>query len=234
VVAYTDLTKKVLLDANYPASKITVLDNANDTSKLKTFAESITDDQICSLRNSLGITSENVGVFCGSLYTGKRLDILIAAARQVRAQINDFELVVIGAGPDENLVKEAVKTASWIHYVGPRFGYEKALFMKLGKIFLLPYIVGLAILDSFTLGMPLVAMRNGNHSPEIAYLQHDKNGIVTGDSIEEYASGICTLFNDPVKLNAMSNQCLLDAKHYTIENMVTKFTDGIMACLEKL
>jgi len=230
--AYTDITKKILLNANYPASKITVLDNAIDTSELRVFAKLITKDEIRSLRYSIGIESKHVGVFCGSLYPGKRMDILIAAARQVRMKINDFELIVIGAGPDEYVVKEAAKALPWIHHVGPRFGYEKVLFMKLGHIFLLPYMSGLTILESFTLGIPIVTMVNGNHGPEIAYLYHEQNGIITSNSIEEYANAICFLFNNPDKLSAMGSQCLADAKYYTIENMVNNFTKGIRACLQ--
>jgi L-malate glycosyltransferase len=229
--AYTALTDKILLKAKYPASKITVLNNAIDTSELRAFAKSISEDKLCSLRNNLGITGKHIGVFCGSLYSGKRIDILIAAARQVRKRINDFELVVIGAGPDEYLVNEAVKALPWIHYVGPRFGYEKVLYMKLGQVFLLPYIVGLAILDSFALGIPVVTMVDGNHSPEIAYLCHEKNGIITSNSIEDYTNAICILFNDPDKCSAIVGQCLADANYYTIENMVAKFTDGIVKCL---
>jgi len=231
--AYTSLTKEILLNAKYPASKITVLENAIDTSELRAFAKSINEDKLHSLRNYLGITGKHVGIFCGSLYPGKRIDILMEAARQVRTQINDFELVVIGAGPDEYLVKEAEKASQWIHYVGPRFGYEKALFMKLGQVFLLPYIVGLAILDSFALGIPIVTMIDGNHSPEIAYLMSEKNGIITGNSIEDYANAICTLLNDPSKHDAIVEQSLIDANHYTIENMVNNFAKGIIACLER-
>jgi glycosyltransferase involved in cell wall biosynthesis len=229
--AYTVLTEKILLNAKYPASEITVLDNAIDTSELKAFAKSISEDKLCSLRNDLGITGKRVGIFCGSLYSGKRIDILIAAARQVRSRINDFELVVIGAGPDDYLVKEAVKALPWIHYVGPRFGYEKVLFMKLGQVFLLPYAIGLAILDSFALGIPIITMIDGNHSPEIAYLRPETNGIITGNSIEEYANAICILFNDHDKHRAIVEQCLADANRYTIENMAANFTDGIVKCL---
>lgn len=231
--AYTALTEKILLNAKFPASKITVLNNAIDTNELRIFAKSITEDNLCSLRNELGITGKHVGIFCGSLYPGKRIDILIEAARQVRKRINDFELVVIGAGPDEYLVNEAIKALPWIHYVGPRFGYEKVLFIKLGQVFMLPYIVGLAILDSFTLGIPIVTMIDGNHSPEIAYLQPDKNGIITSNSIEDYVNAICVLFNDPDKYSSIVEQCLVDANRYTIENMVNNFTRGILACLEK-
>jgi glycosyltransferase involved in cell wall biosynthesis len=231
--AYTALTEKILLNAQYPASKITVLNNAIDTSEISFFAKSITEEKLCSLRNDLGITGKHVGIFCGSLYAGKKIAILIAAAQQIRAKINDFQLVVIGAGPDEYLVKEAAKTLPWIHHVGPCFGYEKALFMKLGQVFLLPYMAGLAILDSFTLGIPVVTMIDGNHGPEIAYLRSEKNGIITGNSIGDYANAICTLFNNQEKHSAIVNQCLADAKLYTIENMVNNFAKGILACLDE-
>jgi glycosyltransferase involved in cell wall biosynthesis len=229
--AYTDITKNIIINANYPASKITVLNNAIDTSELKSISYSITEEKLNILRNELGIKGQHMGIFCGSLYPGKRIDILIEAAKMVRKQIKDFEIVVIGAGPDEYVVKEEAKVSPWLHFVGPRFGYEKVLFMKLGQVFLLPYIVGLAILDSFALGIPIVTTKNGNHSPEIEYLRSGENGIVTGNSIDEYANAICNIFNNPEKHRAMVRQCLADANFYTIENMAANFTDGILKCL---
>lgn len=231
--AYTSITEDILLKEKYPADRITVLNNAIDTNELNTFANSVTDDKIFSLRNSLGIRGKHVGVFCGSLYSGKRIDLLLEAARKVRKQINDFELVVIGAGPDEYFVKEAAKASPWIHNAGPRFGYEKALFMKLGQVFLLPYMVGLAILDSFVLGLPIVAMMNGNHGPEIAYMRSGENGIITNNTLEEYANAVCALFNNPGKNREIAKQCLADAHQLTIENMTTNFAKGIVACLAR-
>jgi len=229
--AYTPLTEEILLTANYPASKITVLNNAIDTGALQNHARSISEDELCRLRKKLGIQGNHTGVFCGSIYPGKRMDVLMDAARRIRSQISDFELVVIGAGPDEHHVKAAAMATPWIHYAGPRFGYEKALFMKLGQVFLLPYIVGLAILDSFALGIPIIAMRDGNHSPEIAYLQHNANGIITSNETDDYANAVCKLFDDTEKRRKIVEQCLVDAKKYTIENMATNFTDGIIKCL---
>jgi len=231
--AYTDLTKKILLDANYPASKISVLNNSIDTSEIKTFSKLVTEEKLFSLRSQIGIKGRHIGVFCGSIYPGKKINILLEAARQIRSQIDDFELVVIGAGPDAYIVCKAAKSFPWIHYVGPRFGYEKVLYMKLGQVFLLPYIVGLAILDSFALGIPIVTMIDGNHSPEIAYLIHGENGIITGNSIADYTNAVCWLFSNPDKRSNIIKQCLIDADRYSIENMVGNFTEGIIKCLSQ-
>ncbi len=229
--AYTDLTRRVLLEQGYPAERITVLDNAVDTSNLMQWSREVGEPELGGLRASLGIVSDRVGVFCGSLHVYKRIQFLLEAAALVRRRVPDFELVIIGTGPERALVETAAQRYRWLHYVGPRHDRDKVRHLKLGRVFLMPGLVGLAILDAFALQLPLVTTNCGLHSPEIDYLKNGENGWMTEYDPLAYATAVAGLLQDGVRLERLRGRCLADAQRYSLENMAHKFAAGIRNAL---
>src|SRR5262249_22924571 len=83
--AYTEATAGLLARAGYPATRISVLQNALDVRKFEQQCAAVTDEDLRGLRHRLGIPPDApVGVFCGTFYAEKRLDLLFAAADIVR------------------------------------------------------------------------------------------------------------------------------------------------------
>ncbi len=230
--AYTDLTRRVLLEQGYPPERITVLDNAVDTSNLVQWSQDVGTRELDDLRASLGIASDHVGVFCGSLHVYKRIQFLLEAATLVRRRIPDFELVIIGTGSERALVETAAQRYRWLHFVGPRHDRDKVRHLKLGRVFLMPGLVGLAILDAFALQLPLVTTSCGLHSPEIDYLKNGENGWMTEYDPLAYATAVADLLRDDVGLERLRGRCLADAQRYSLENMAHKFAAGIRSALE--
>ena len=68
---------------------------------------------------------------------------------------------------------------AWIHYMGSKFGRESAMLYKIADVFLLAGTAGLAIVDSFAAGLPLIATHLPTHPPEISYLRDGENGKLT-------------------------------------------------------
>ena len=229
--AYTDFTKSILLESGFPRDRITVVQNAVDTTQLRAHDNNITQSELNALRESLGLTARRVGVFCGSLYGLKKLDFLIDAVRRIRQKIEGFELIVIGGGPDAPVVLDAAARHPWLHYVGPRFGRDKVLHLKLGDVFLNPGLVGLAIVDAFVLGLPMFTTDCGTHSPEISYLEPSRNGFMTDVSVDSYATAVVRVLKHPSILDELSDNCRIDAKNYTTENMAANFARGIVGAL---
>ncbi len=229
--AYTRLTANLLLEAGYPSNKITVVQNATDTEYLAQLRDELRGSDLDRLRGSLKIGSGPVGVYCGSLYDLKRIDFLIDAAREIRGSIRDFELVVIGAGPDKPLVDSAALKYPWIHPVGARTGRDLGRHLALGDVCLNPGIVGLSVLDAFVYGMPVITTDCAGHGPEIAYLENNRNGIITPMSVEKYAQRVVGLFESPTELQQLSKFAEKSAKNYTTHQMADLFCEGICGCL---
>jgi L-malate glycosyltransferase len=229
---YTEVTREILVQRGFSEQKITIFQNSIDTRELRSHAAQVKLGDLEALRKKLGLSGRQVGIFCGSIYPGKRLDLILEASLIIRKSLPEFELVIIGAGPDEESAVAACKSHHWVRYVGHKSGAEKALYLKLGHLFLLPHTVGLAIIDAFALGLPLLTMGNRTHGPELAYLRQNANGVITDDTTEAFAAAAVLLLRDPAKLKTMSAECLRDAESLSAENMAMNIARGIVACLE--
>jgi glycosyltransferase involved in cell wall biosynthesis len=230
--AYTEMTVDILAKAGYPRRQITCLDNAIDTRGFKTDLASWSAEAISAERVRLGIDGDApVGIFCGSLYPDKRLDLLIAAADMIRQKVGNFALIVIGDGPSMPQMKDAVASRPWMHLLGVKKGQEKALYFRMGDVMLNPGLVGLHIVDAFCSGLPMMTTTTARHSPEVAYLRNGTNGMATDDSPEAYSKAVLEVITNPTLLASMKQAALADSERYTLENMVRHFADGIEAAV---
>jgi glycosyltransferase involved in cell wall biosynthesis len=231
--AYTEISANLVTTAGFPRNRVTVLNNAVDTVDLTQQRKLVTPEETLALRQSLGFASGPVCVFIGSLYANKRLDFLFTVAKAIRCKIPAFNLLILGDGPDHDMVQACCATYPWIRWVGARFGKEKAAYMSLAHLLLNPGLVGLNILDSFFFAVPMITTDCGNHGPEISYLEHGVNGLMTANDLNAYTDACVGLMLDSKALNVLQAGCLASADEYTIDNMVNRFTEGISDCLAK-
>jgi glycosyltransferase involved in cell wall biosynthesis len=230
--AYNDLSAKVVANLGYPRERITSVGNAVDTAGMRKRREEIDPSEVAALREALGILSENVAVYTGGLYPNKRIGFLLEAAAKIRAEIPDFELLVIGDGPERFKIKEAAQAEPWIHDLGSKNDHDKVPFWAMAKLLLMPGLVGLVVVDSFALGVPLVTTDYPFHSPEIDYLKDGENGCVVpcGDDPSAYADAVVALLRDPDRIERLKAGAIASAAEHTIENMAASFADGVMRC----
>jgi glycosyltransferase involved in cell wall biosynthesis len=231
--AYTELSAAAVQSLPYPSDRITVVQNAIDTAALSDRKLRTTEAELSELRRHWSIESTNVAVYAGSLYAEKRICFLLEAAVALRRRLPDFELIVIGAGPDQALVEEATRQNSWIHYVGPRFGAEKVPYFSLARAMLLPGAVGLAVLDSFALEVPLVTLDLADHGPELAYLRHGENGLQlpAATDAEGYAAAVSLVMAEGPLRDRLLAGCRRSAEIYTLPAMVSRFAQGVLQAL---
>jgi glycosyltransferase involved in cell wall biosynthesis len=231
--AYNAASASAVKELGFPEDRITLVNNAIDTEGLIATRRALSTESIERAKAGLGINSSNVAIFTGGLYDEKRIPFLLEAAVKVRSQLPDFHLIIIGNGPLAHSVQKAADSCPWIHYLGPMNDEEKISYWAMAKISLLPGLVGLGILDSFALGVPLITTAYPYHSPEIEYLRDGINGVIVHDwtSIDAYASAIVDLLQDKGKLASLIAEGERAAQFYTIENMATNFANGILKAL---
>jgi glycosyltransferase involved in cell wall biosynthesis len=157
--------------------------------------------------------------------------LLLEACFAIRRNFPNFELIVIGSGPEEGKLLAAASKAPWIHYVGPKFGDDRVPYFLVSDVCLIPGAVGLAIIDGFVFEVPLVTTRFPYHGPEVGYLKSGLNGLMTENTLESYVAGVKDLIADPARLARLKEGCREAASVYTIQAMVENFADGIAACL---
>ena len=231
--AYTEGSATMVRALGFPPERISVVQNAIDTVSLQEVRGGITAAELSALRSSLGIRGRHVAMFIGGLYPGKRLDYLIAAAKAARALVPDFELLILGAGSADAVVRRAAGEASWIHYVGPHFNQAKVPFFALASVLLLPAIAGLTVLDSFALEVPILSVAGEEHPPEFEYLQNGVNAIIVpaGSSADAYGRRIADVIGDEELLARLRLGCRSSARVYTLGTMVDRFSEGVLRAL---
>lgn len=230
--AYTELSAKLVNEAGFPASRITCLNNSVDTDTFKQQLTSVDSNLLSRLREKHGIPSASpVGLYCGSLYAEKRITLLLQAAVQLHGLQPDFHLVILGAGSDAAQVREAAQRHPWIHYLGALHGADRAPFFRMADLFLNPGMIGLAIIDAFCAGLPVVTTSTAFHSPEIAYLEPGRNGVFASDTPTGFARDAAALLSDRTELRRMAAYSSTCADRYSLSAMVDHFAEGILECL---
>jgi len=232
--AYTSRSADSLAEMGVLTSRVTVVNNAIDTDSLVKSRVSMTSEQLYRERLRLGVHGQRVAAFVGGMYREKRLDFIVKACEVARAQKPDLEVLFIGDGPESWKVKEAAATRPWVHYLGAQFGAEKVAALALAKVLLMPGAVGLAVLDSFALEIPILTTGAPSHGPEIDYLQNDGNGVILPESstAEQYGVQLAALISDDDRLGALREGCRVAAGKYTIEDMASRFAAGVVQALQ--
>jgi glycosyltransferase involved in cell wall biosynthesis len=161
----------------------------------------------------------------------KRLGFLISAAVAIQKELDNFQLLIFGNGPELEYVVAQSKKYSFIKYCGRASMQTQAIISHIATIILMPGRVGLIAVDSFALGLPIITTNWRWHAPEIEYLFSGRNSLICEDNIESYASGVVELLRDKSKLASMRNECLRDSNYYTIETMAINFHEGVLQAL---
>jgi len=234
--AYTDMSAELVETTGFPRHAITVVENAADTREMTELCDRVRPQDLQSLRQRWQLDAGPVGIYIGSFYPEKRIDFLLASACRVRQKIPDFQLVIAGAGlpREQEWIDHAVRANTWIHYVGPLHGADKAAGLMLADVLLNPGAVGLGIQDSFVSGTPMLTTDCGLHGPEISYLHSGINGIMTAADLDSYASSVAEVLSVAETLGRLRAGSRGSAPRYTIENMAERFHQGVLACLEDI
>lgn len=232
--AYNAASVDIVKSLGFPPERITDVQNAIDDSSLRASLEGVTPSRLDEFRRRFGIEGRNICVFIGSLYPDKRLGYLLDAAEIIRSHVGDFELLVVGAGPDEGVLRAFATERPWVHELGFQDSEVRACALRASRLMLIPGAVGLAVIDSFVSECPLVTVAGRAHGPEYGYLADGVNGIsLSEDSTAlDYAEIVIGLLGDDAALERLREGCSSRAGSLTLEQMVNRFAGGIMSALQ--
>jgi glycosyltransferase involved in cell wall biosynthesis len=230
--AYTESVAARLRQHGMPADRITIVQNATDTTELRRLLAEISESETAQAKNDLtGGAGSRIGLYCGRLEHAKALPFLIESARLVRHRCPEFHLVIVGNGPERGWLERAIADEPWIHYMGSKWRRESALFYKMSDLFLLPGSAGLAVVDSFAAGLPLIATELPSHPPEISYLRDGLEGRITAHNAQDFADAVIEVFTTPALMLKLRDGAANAGSKYTMEAMVENFRGGVKKCL---
>lgn len=228
---YTELGKKILSSAGCDQSKITVVRNSIE----------LTDFEDLNSRESLGslhfnkfevFPDDNLGIYCGGAYHEKRIDFLLESLTLIRERVKNFKFIFIGDGPEINKVEKFHESNhDWFYWAGAKSGKDRAEYFRYAKVFLMPGLVGLAVLDSFASAVPMITTNIDYHSPEIDYLENGINGLIINNSLADYVSAVEGVLNNDKELQKLREGCVESAKIYSIGSMSKNYAQGVVGLL---
>lgn len=228
--AYTKSVATYVTDCGYSKNKITVLDNSIDTNELRLAIDRLSNDDLLTFKRTHHLPDNAViGLFCGSLHDNKNIDFLLDAAVLINQYCPHFRLILGGKGKHEPMINRYAEKYSFIIYLNRLHGKNKYLAFKCADFFLNPGMVGLAILDAFTAGLPLFTTNISYHSPEVDYLQHGYNGMMSEMDLANYSNMVISVIDSPTALAELKINASTTSYHYSIENMSANFYHGIQA-----
>jgi glycosyltransferase involved in cell wall biosynthesis len=232
--AYTETIADYLRQHGMPADRVTNVQNATDTVDLRRQLSEIQGDEAAQAKVALtGSDSSKIGIYCGFLGEIKSIPMLVEAARLVRQRCPDFHLVIVGNGPDRKWLEEAITEDPWIHYMGSQFGRKSAMLYRIAEVFLLAGTAGLAVVDSFAAGLPLIATQLGTHPPEISYLRDRENGRLTAHTATAFADAVVEVLATPELMASLRRGAERAGSQYTIEAMAENYRAGINQCFAR-
>jgi len=229
--AYTAMSAEIVESEGFPKNKISVLNNAIDNQSFERDLNNVKDEEVTELYQSLGINGSDVCLYCGGLYAEKQIEFLLNSAIHIRHENPQFELLVVGSGPDQDKIELAAIKYNWIHYAGPKYGNDRAKYFKAAKLLLVPGPIGLVVLDSFISKKPLLTTNIVGHGPEVSYLVNGFNGVMCAFDEIEYAKSVNNCLHDEILYYDLVHGCTVSATEFTMNKMVQNFKNGILRCL---
>lgn len=227
--AYTEESMRLAVTNGMDASRVTVVRNTNDDGELASALLALTDADLDRWRSEHGIGAGPLGLYLGGLYQEKRLDVLLETAARIRGRLPGFELVVGGRGPQVEQVARAAEQQTWVHYLGPVYGPDKAAAFATAGVVLMPGLVGLVAVDCLATGVPLVTLSDSRHSPEIEYLRDGPAHLLWEvDGPDELVDAAISVLEGQPRPPSSSGRAApaLDA-------MVEAFTAGVLDALSR-
>ena len=170
----------------------------------------------------------------GRLVKWKRVDLLIEAVAQLSVKHGDMELHIIGAGPEEQNLKQLARQKApegTIKFLGSIYDPEAlAREIMASAIYVLAGMGGLSINEAMAYGRPVICSKCDGTEKDLVIDGVNGFYFQEGDA-SDLASKIELLVNDPARCQAMGESALSVIDHKINLDIVTQ---GFVNCFEFL
>jgi phosphatidylinositol alpha-1,6-mannosyltransferase len=166
------------------------------------------------LRATLGLAEKKVIVSVGRLVHRKGQDSLISAMPQILQSHPEAHILMVGSGPYKDYLEKLaakLKVQGSITFIGRIQHADLPIYISAGDIFAMPSRsrlaglevegLGIVYLEASSCGLPVVAGKSGG-APD-AVIEGETGLTVDGRDSQEIAIAVISLFDDPVRAQAM-------------------------------
>jgi glycosyltransferase involved in cell wall biosynthesis len=227
-IAYNSIAYTYLRSAGASPEKVFIAQNTVDTNRICEDLRRYDEKIIVEERKALDIEDKKVILYVGALEKRKKLNILIDAFADVKAELRATALLVVGDGPYQKKIKKYVKDSGVadVQFFG-RIVEGVGLFYLLSDVVVLPGWATLAVPESMAYGTPVIAPQFGG--PEYELIIDGENGFIfEKDNVEDLSYKIRLVLTEESIASVMSEKARnLMRQKYTLDNMVRGIVEAI-------
>jgi len=238
-IAYTKSGAEQLIASGYPRERTFFVQNTIDmTEQLRLYeTERSTDPQ--AIRREFGLRSDSVVfTFIGRLVPIKRVDQLIEAVRIInrdKLSRHFVEAVIIGDGMCADALKEQAADVPGIHFLGHRPpNDEVARCLKVSAASVVAGMVGLVANHALAHGCPVITRELDTHSPELEYIEQDRNGLIIAGDMSEFAATLARFADDAEWQARLAAGALATRDGLRMDDMASRFDEAVRATVARL
>jgi len=180
-----------------------------------------------AVKRKYSIKEEKVILFISRCVPYKRLDLLL----ELFQDETGVAIVVVGPGIGSEQM-ELMDDIPHYYYLGAKYGKDVDEIYNMGDIFSTPGHIGLALVQAFFWGMPVVLL-NVRHAPEIFYMKNGKNGYLVESQQELKEKILYLLRNDGVYCEFSRNARETAENEANIGRMFGGFRNAVLYCANK-
>jgi len=160
------------------------------------------------------------------LWNYKRIDMSLEIWKLIEEQVGDWELRIIGDGPEEEYLRRLVcrynlKRVVFVGNTEPKEEYEKAsLFISNSAI------DGWMITLTEAQQMGTVPLIMDSYKAVYQIITNHEDGIIIqNNNVDEFAIQLLTLMKNDVKREEMAKAAIKNSKRFAAENIVTQWVE---------
>jgi glycosyltransferase involved in cell wall biosynthesis len=161
-------------------------------------------------------------LFLARLIKEKGIFELVEAIEKLRDKGFNLELIIAGDGADFELLKERVKSVSYIRVLGDVQGKEKIALFKESHVYVLPsYTEGLpiSVLEAMLFGLPVITTDVGGLK---YFIKEEKMGyLVESKNVESLV--------ERIELLIKNKEHMLEVSEYNFDYAKKNLTNNVMA-----
>jgi len=237
-IAYTKSGAERLMESGYPRERTFFVQNTIDMSEqLRLWAaEQNTDPQ--AIRREFGLKPDStVFTFIGRLVPIKRVDQLIEAVRRINANKlsqRPVEAVIIGDGLCMDDLKTQAKDVPGIHFLGHKPpNDEVARCLKVSAASVVAGMVGLVANHALAHGCPVITRELDTHSPELEYIEHDRNGLIIPGDMDQFAGTLARLADDDAWQARLAQGAFETRDGLRMDDMAARFDEAVRVTVDR-
>ncbi len=232
ILLYTNFNLPELIERGVDPGKIIILNNTINEKPYVASAKKIKPQKLRCIERQTR-PSKHTLTFIGRLTKSKNPDLVLELAKRLICHYPDLRVFMIGDGPQREALEGLTKNFELqrhVYFLGTITDPDMlSPYMLLTDFVVLPGAVGLSLVHSNIYGIPFVTLKNSAHSPEIAYLENNRNGYAA-ENIQDMERWLVESFSCPEKIRRMRRNCRkLIAEKVNIDSMVARFVSALQS-----